>query len=137
MLTAPSGAAVDGRVRAVSPGVDATTRTGTVYADLPDPQGLTAGAYVEGRIDTGEADAATVPAAAVVLRDGFPTVFVVDDKGLAHAQRVRTGLKVEGETALLDGPKPGVRVVVEGAGFLADGDRVRVVSAPAAGSATP
>lgn len=137
VLTAPSGAAVDGRVRAVSPGVDATTRTGTVYADLPDPQGLTAGAYVEGRIDTGEADAATVPAAAVVLRDGFPTVFVVDDKGLAHAQRVRTGLKVEGETALLDGPKPGVRVVVEGAGFLADGDRVRVVSAPATGSATP
>ena len=77
-----------------------------------------------------------MPAAAVVLRDGFPTVFVVDDKGLAHAQRVRTGLKVEGETALLDGPKPGVRVVVEGAGFLADSDKVRVVQASNAVTAT-
>lgn len=135
VLTAPSGARVEGRVRAVSPGVDATTRTGTVYADLPDPQGLAPGAYVEGRIDTGEADAATVPAAAVVLRDGFPTVFVLDAKGRARAQRVRTGLKVDGEVELLDGPKPGTRVAVDGAGFLADGDHVRVVAPSAPGSA--
>ena len=135
VLTAPSGARVEGRVRAVSPGVDATTRTGTVYADLPDPQGLAPGAYVEGRIDTGEADAATVPAAAVVLRDGFPTVFVLDGQGRVHAQRVRTGLKAGGEVELLDGLKPGVRVAVEGAGFLADGDHVRVVATPAAGGA--
>lgn len=135
VLTAPSGARVEGRVRAVSPGVDATTRTGTVYADLPDPQGLAPGAYVEGRIDTGEADAATVPAAAVVLRDGFPTVFVLDAKGRAHAQRVRTGLKVDGEVELLDGPKPGTRVAADGAGFLADGDHVRVVAPSAPGSA--
>lgn len=136
VLTAPSGARVDGRVRAVSPGVDAATRTGTVYADLPDPQGLAPGAYVEGRIDTGLADGATVPVAAVVLRDGFPTVFLVDGKGLAHAQRVRTGIKLDDTIELLDGPKPGTRVVVQGAGFLAEGDRVRIVEAPAAG-ATP
>jgi RND family efflux transporter MFP subunit len=136
VLTAPSGAQVDGRVRAVSPGVDAATRTGTVYADLPDPQGLAPGAYVEGRIDTGLADGRTVPVAAVVLRDGFPTVFLVDAKGLAHPQRVRTGIKLDDMIELLDGPKPGTRVVVQGAGFLADGDRVRIVQAPAAG-ATP
>lgn len=134
VLTAPSGASVEGRVRAVSPGVDATTRTGTVYADLPDPQGLAPGAYVEGRIDTGLADGATVPVAAVVLRDGFPTVFLVDDKSVAHAQRVRTGAKPGDEIELVDGPKPGVRVVVQGAGFLADGDHVRIVQAPAAGT---
>jgi len=136
VLTAPSGATVEGRVRAVSPGVDAATLTGTVYADLPDPQGLAPGAYVEGRIDTGEAEGATVPAAAVVLRDGFPTVFVLDDKGLAHAQRVRTGLKVDGAVELLDGPKPGIRVAVDGAGFLADGDHVRIIAASTA-TATP
>ena len=131
-LRAPNGAEIEGRVRAVSPGVDAATRTGTVYADLPRPDGLAAGAYVEGRIDIGTLDAATVPAAAIVLRDGFPTVFVVEagDGGeIARAMRVRVGAK-NGESAeILDGPKPGRTVVVEGAGFLADGDRIRIVPA--------
>lgn len=131
-LRAPGGADIEGRVRAVSPGVDAATRTGTVYADLPQPEGLAPGAYVEGRIDTGTLDAATVPVGAVVLRDGFPTVFLVERKaGATHARavRVRTGTKADGAVQLLDGPKPGQSVVTSGAGFLADGDRIRVVEA--------
>ncbi len=131
-LRAPGGGEVVGRVRAVSPGVDAATRTGTVYADLPQPEGLAPGAYVEGRIDTGTVDAATVPAVAVVLRDGFPTVFVVENKaGASHAKavRVRTGAKADDAVQLIDGPKPGQSVVTRGAGFLADGDRIRVVEA--------
>ena len=58
-LRGPGGAVVEGRVRAVSPGVDAATRTGTVYADLPDPKGLPGAAYLEARIDTGRARVAT------------------------------------------------------------------------------
>lgn len=133
-LRAPNGTEVEGRVRAVSPGVDAATRTGTVYADLPQPEGLAPGAYVEGRIDTGIVDATAVPTAAVVLRDGFPTVFVVDTKaGVSHARavRVRTGAKSGDTVQLLDGPKPGQSVVTTGAGFLADGDHIRLVAAPA------
>jgi RND family efflux transporter MFP subunit len=134
-LRGPGGSVVEGRVRAVSPGVDATTRTGTVYADLPDPKGLAAGAYLEGRIDTGRARVATVPTAAVVLREGFATLYSVETKAgasVARAQRVRTGARSEGVVELLDGPKPGQRVVVKGAGFLADGDAVRVVQATTA-----
>jgi RND family efflux transporter MFP subunit len=138
-LRGPGGVVVEGRVRAVSPGVDAATRTGTVYADLPDPKGLAAGAYLEGRIDTGRAQVATVPAAAVVLRDGFPTLFTIEARNgtrLARAQRVRTGAGGGDRVELLDGPKPGQPVVVKGAGFLADGDAVRVVPATAAAPAT-
>lgn len=134
-LRGSGGAVVEGRVRAVSPGVDAATRTGTVYADLPDPKGLAAGAYLEGRIDTGRARVATVPMAAVVLRDGFATLFTVETKdgaSVARAQRVRTGARDGQHVELLDGPKPGRQVVVKGAGFLADGDAVRVVPASAA-----
>lgn len=142
VLRGPGGAVVEGRVRAVSPGVDAATRTGTVYADLPDPEGLAAGAYLEGRIDTGRARVATVPTSAVVLRDGFATLFTVDTKAgasVARAQRVRTGARGGEHVELLDGPKPGQAVVVKGAGFLADGDAVRVVPAgttPATAPAT-
>lgn len=139
-LRGTGGSAVEGRVRAVSPGVDAATRTGTVYADLPDPKGLAAGAYLEGRIDTGRARVATVPAAAVVLRDGFATLYTLETKDgarVARAQRVRTGARSGGVVELLDGPKPGQAVVVKGAGFLADGDAVRVVPATAAPASVP
>lgn len=138
-LRTATGTLVEGRVRSVSPGVDPATRTGTVFVDLSKPQGLVSGAYLEGRIDTGTAQVASVPAAAVVLRDGFPTLFVVGRDSVAQAKRVRTGVKTgersTQEIELLDGPKPGEQVIVRGAGFVADGDRVRVV-VPVAASAS-
>lgn len=125
---------VSGRVRAVSPGVDAQTRTGTVHADLPAPGSLQPGSYVEGRIHVGQGRGLTVPSAAVVLRDGHPYVFTVDAQGVARRVRVQTGASVDGRTEVIDGVAAGQSVVLEGAGFLGDGDKVRVVqgSAPAA-----
>ncbi len=131
-LTSPHGDAVEGRVRAVSPGVDATTRTGTLYADLPpgliQSGTLQPGTYLEGRIETGVTQTLVVPFAAVVLRDGFATVFTVDAASIAHQQRVETAGRAGGFVEVT-GLKDGIQVVVEGAGFLADGDRVRVVPA--------
>jgi multidrug efflux pump subunit AcrA (membrane-fusion protein) len=48
--------------------------------------------------------------------------------------RVRTGQTSQGLVEVIEGLKPGDRVVAKGAGFLGDGDRVRVVSAAAAGA---
>lgn len=127
-LDAPGGGVAEGRVRAVSPGVDATTRTGTIYADLPEPRGLRVGSFVPGRIATGAGQALTVPAAAVVERDGYPYVFTVDAGGVAKRLRVRTGTRAGDAVEILDGLTPGTPVVVRGAGFLGDGDRVRVVA---------
>ena len=131
-LRSREGAKVEGRVRAVTPGVDAATRTGTVFVDLPQPGTLTAGAFLEGQIDTGQAPALVVPAAAVVLRDGFSTVFVVDARNLAHQVRITAGTREAGVVEVREGLKAADRVVVDGAGFLADGDAVRVI--PAAGA---
>ena len=136
-LTTRDGKAVIGRVRAVSPGLDATTRTGTIYADLPDPQGLQPGTFLQGRIDTGIGQGLTVPAAAVVQRDGHPNVFTVDAKGIAHRVRVRTGAIADGQVEVFDGVKAGDAVVEQGAGFLADGDSVRIVEAAAVPATAP
>jgi RND family efflux transporter MFP subunit len=125
-----TGAVVEGTVRAISPGVDTAKRTGTVYASLPAPAGLKAGAFVEGRVLTDASPGLVVPAAAVVVRDGFPYVFTVDADARAHRVRVRTGERIGAEVELLEGVTAGARVVVDGAGFLGDGDRVRVVAAP-------
>jgi RND family efflux transporter MFP subunit len=128
-LRDPTGVAVSGRVRAVSPGVDTDKRTGTAYADLPDPAGLKAGAYVEGRVLTDASPGLVVPSAAVVMRDGYPYVFTVDAHSHARRLRVRTGERVGSDVEVLDGVVAGDRVVVQGAGFLGDGDAVRVVAA--------
>ena len=132
-----TGAAVAGTVRAVSPGVDTKTRTGTVYVDLPAPGALKAGAFVEGRIVTSASKALMVPAAAVVVRDGYPYVFTVDDKNVAHRVRVRTGVSDSGEIEVLEGLTAGQKVVATGAGFLGDGDIVRVVADDAAQATAP
>ena len=119
-------------MRAVSPGVDASTRTGTIHADLPQPDGLQPGTFLQGRIDTGTAQAITVPTAAVVQRDGHPNVFTVDAKGIVHRLRIRTGGTYDGRVEVLEGLKTGDQVVDQGSGFLGDGDTVRIVDAGSA-----
>ncbi len=126
-----AGQDILGRIRAVSPGVDSQTRTGTIYADLPTPGPLKPGVYVEGRIVTGDGQALTIPSAAIVQRDGHSYVFTVSDKQQAQRKRVRTGQVAQGRTEIVDGLKAGEQVVVDGAGFLGEGDRVRVVAATA------
>lgn len=128
-LDAPSGGQVKGVVRAVSPGVDAVSRTGTVYADLPNPEGLRLGTYINGHIHTGTEDALVVPVSAIVMRDGFATVFVLEADNTVTARRVSRGLRQNDLTEILSGLDEGMQVVTEGAGFLADGDAVRVVAA--------
>ena len=137
VLLPSSAGTVSGRIRAVSPGVDSQTRTGTIYADLPEPGPLQPGSYVEGRIVTGAGNALMVPAASVVERDGHAYVYGVDGNKIVHRLRVRTGVEVDGRIEILDGLKAGDAVVEQGAGFLGDGDRVRVVDAPSNAPATP
>lgn len=128
-LSDGDGHPVTGRVRAISPGVDTNTRTGTVYADLPQPGTLKAGAFVEGRIITSASSALMVPTASVVMRDGYAYVFTVDDKGRVNRVRVSVGASDGDQVEVLDGLRPGQQVVATGAGFLGDGDTVRVVAA--------
>ena len=136
-LRTRGGERVDGSVRAVTPGVDSETRTGTVYADLPQPGDLQPGTYLEGRISTGASAVPVVPASAVVLRDGFPVVFTVDAERVAHLVRIEQGGKDDGFVEVRGGVKAGDQVVAQGAGFLADLDKVRVVSpTPAAATTT-
>ncbi|MFC3716156.1 efflux RND transporter periplasmic adaptor subunit [Luteimonas soli] len=131
-----SAGTVTGRIRAVSPGVDSQTRTGTIYADLPEPGPLQPGTYVEGRIVTGAGNGLTVPAASVVQRDGHAYVFTLDGKNVAHRVRVATGARVGDQVEIVDGLKAGDAVVEQGAGFLGDGDTVRVVAAKPAATTT-
>lgn len=126
-VEAPGGSVVDGRVRTVSPALDAQSRTGTVYVDLPDPGALRAGMFAQGRLAIGRAQALLVPGDAVVRRDGRAFVFTVGDDGRVRERVVELG-GAHGELVeVRDGLAQDDRVVARGAGFLGDGDLVRVV----------
>lgn len=128
-LVGPDGQAVAGTVRAVSPALDARSRTGVVYADLPEPGALRAGMYAQGDLLLGSAPARTVPDAAVVERDGYRYVFVLGAGDKVAQRRVELGARSGDVVEVLQGLQADEPVVVQGAGFLADGDRVRVVPA--------
>ena len=131
-LTGPANATIEGHVRQVSPALDPQRRTGTVYADLPQSGALRAGMFAAGRLVLGEARALTVPLEAVVRRDGRAYVFVVDVQNRARERRIETGTEAGSAIEVRSGLKTGERVVARGAGFLGDGDLVRVVGANAA-----
>lgn len=132
---------VTGTVRRVSPALDAQSRTGTVYADLPDPGPLRAGMFAQGRIALGRASVLLVPRDAVVYRDGRAYVFTVDDEGRVRERGIEAGSAHGDAVEVRSGLAASERVVARGAGFLGDGDLVRVVEGdastmPAAASAT-
>jgi RND family efflux transporter MFP subunit len=127
-VTTADGAELVGTVRTVAPTIQSGTRTGLVYVDLPKPQGARPGMFARGEIEISKSNAATVPLASVVVRDGFSYVFVVNEKQGAERRRVQTGTVRNGRVEVLSGLTTSERVVERGAGFLKDGDAIRVVA---------
>lgn len=143
VVTTPRGARVQGRVRMLAPTLDVHTRTALVYVDLPLHGELRAGMYVSGEFALGEREALSVPLSAVVVHDGFPSVFEVGTDGHVRLVRVRTGQRSGERVQIVEGLADGARIVVRGGTFLNDGDLVHVVedreqkAAPATASQAP
>ena len=146
MVTAASGATAEGTVRMIAPTVDPQTRNGLVYVDLPAGAGagagvgsaaILAGMFARGEFALGQSDALTVPQEALVVRDGFSYVFVVGPDNRVQMRKVNTGRRVGERVEVLSGLDAGVSIAVRGAGFLNDGDLVRVAAEPAAVSKAP
>lgn len=135
-VAGPAGGAVTGRVRMLGPTVDAASRNALVYVDLPESAagvGLRAGMFARGEIELGVSPALTLPQSAVVTRDGFSYAFVVAAGGNKVAlTKLAVGRRVGERIEVVGGLTADAQVVASGAGFLADGDTVRVVAAGSA-----
>lgn len=136
-VRAPDGTDVAGKVRAISPALDTASRTGLVYADLPQPGALRAGTFAEGRIALGDVEARVLPREAVVVRDGYSYVFVLGEGSRVSQRRIEAEPAVADVVPVRSGIKDDERVAVRGAGFLSDGDLVRVVDAAVADAPVP
>ena len=118
---------VTGRLRMVAPTVDAASRNGLVYVDLPAAPGLRAGTFARGEFETGASSALTLPQSAVVMREGFAYVFRMGTDQRVVQTKVAVGRRVGDRVEVVSGLDASARVVASGAGFLADGDTVKVV----------
>jgi HlyD family secretion protein len=125
-ITTADGTQLVGKVRSVAPTVQSGTRTGLVYVDLPKSDNARPGMFARGEIETSRSSGATLPLASVIVRDGYSYVFVVNDKQGVERRRIETGT--------VSGLQVTDRVVERGAGFLKDGDRIRVVESDEPGS---
>jgi RND family efflux transporter MFP subunit len=114
-------------VRAVAPAVATDTRLGIVHIALPGASGLRPGMFARVEILVEAAPALVAPERAVTFRGDAPAAFVVDGNDRVSLRRLTAGIHRDGFVEVLGGLQSGQLVVTSGAGFLADGDRVRVV----------
>jgi hypothetical protein len=68
---------------------------------------------------------------------GDDAVVFVADKGVARKRAVKVAFIAGAEVAIASGLASGEPVVTEGALYLQDGDRIRVVAAPPPAAAAP
>ena len=131
VVTTPTGATVNGKVRVVAPTVDTATRNAIVYVDLASSAAAKAGMFASGDFSVGSARALSLPQQAVVLRDGMTYVYLLLAENKVSQLKVQTGRRFNDRVEISSGLKGSETVVVSGAAFLAQGDTVRVNDAPA------
>jgi HlyD family secretion protein len=121
-----AGASVIGKVRVIGPSVDAQTRNGLVYVDLPVNTFVKNGMFATGNFDLGSAQVLSVPQQSLVVRDGFTYLFYLTGDRVT-AQKVKTGRREGDRIEVVEGLKPEMQIVATGAAFLNNGDLVKVV----------
>ncbi len=134
IVTAASGAQIKGKVRMIAPTVDPQTRSALVYVDLPATAGMSspakAGMFARGEFALGDSSALMVPQTAVVVRDGFSYVYRLGADNRVARVKVQTGRMSGDQVEIVSTLSADARLVASGAGFLNDGDLVRVVATP-------
>jgi RND family efflux transporter MFP subunit len=127
----------------VSSSVDEATQSILVKGTVPNPDGsLRSSQFVRAQIAWGSQDSVAVPVTAVGRLGGQSYVFVAeeaDGKLVAHQRIVKLGPIVGNEYPVLEGLKPGEKIVVSGAQKLFEGAPIAEAPAgpPAGAPAAP
>lgn len=125
-LLLASGDSLDASVRMVAPTIDPRTRNGVVHVSLGHDAPFAAGDLARGEILIGRQQVIALPEAAILTRDGRPFVYVVGPNEIARLIRIETGARQRGLVEIAAGLDAHARVISTGAGFVKDGDLVRI-----------
>ncbi|MBD2777043.1 efflux RND transporter periplasmic adaptor subunit [Iningainema tapete] len=129
-LDADSRVRLQGQVKSIEPVVNQQRREATVKIDLPPNSPLKPGMFARAAITTTTTTGMAIPQKAVLPQaDGGVIVFMLSGEDTVRAMKVEVGeILIGGRVEIKRGLKLGDRVVVDGAGYVKDGDRVRVVN---------
>ena len=136
-VTSSEAGSTTGTVRIVTPEVNPETRLGVARISLAPGSQLKPGMFARASIAVGDQPATTVPTASVLYRNNRAGVFVLSaDGATVRFQPIEVLSRTDAQTAV-SGVQTGARVVVQGAGFLNDGDRVAGATTGAGRPAAP
>nr|WP_315025392.1 efflux RND transporter periplasmic adaptor subunit [Brevundimonas diminuta] len=135
-VTSSQAGSTTGTVRIVTPEVNAQTRLGLARISLAPGSALKPGMFARAAIEAGTRPATVVPTDAVLYRSNKSGVFVLNADSSVRFIPVTVLSRRDDQTSV-EGLNAGVRVVVAGAGFLNEGDKVTVAAPRAAAPAAP
>ena len=120
----------ESRVNFVSPQVDSTTQTVLAKAPIPNSNDrLRTAQFIHARIVWGSQDRTVIPVLAVSRLGGQYFAFVAeqqDGKMVARQKPLRVGDMTGNNYVVLEGIKPGDKIIVSGTQFLIDGAPVLI-----------
>lgn len=116
-----------GTVRAIDPVVDPATRSATLRAILPNSDGrLKPGMLLTVVIESRPRTSVAAPELAILLEGDSRFVYSIGPDGKARRIPVRTGGRSGNMVEIIEGLKPGQKIVTEGVVKLSDGASARV-----------
>jgi HlyD family secretion protein len=135
-VTLLTGESMQGKVRFISPRVDATTALGRARIELPFNKELRPGSFAEAHFEGNNSSGVlTVPASAIRYEAGGQSVMVVGQDNKVKQVPVKLGERTGDYVALVEGPPAGSRVLTVGAAFVLDGDVINPVEEGVASTA--
>jgi RND family efflux transporter MFP subunit len=125
VITSEQVGQANGAVRLVTSEVDPQTRLGVARIALTAMGAFRPGMFARAQIQAGDQASPVVPSASILYRQNQPGVFMVDRNRKAQFRKIGIVART-GDVTAVTGVSAGEEVVVQGAGFLGDGDAVRV-----------
>lgn len=119
-----------GKVREIDPIIDDSSRQALVKVDLPSNSKLKPGMFLQADINIDTNKGQAVPIEALLPQSGNSAIaFVVQDDNTVKAQTVEMGEIIsEDRVEVIAGLESGDRIVLKGAAYLKDGDRVAIAN---------
>ncbi len=117
----------NGKIRQIGPGVDTVTRQAIVKVDVSYIKGMQTGQFLRGTVGLGSQESLVVPSKAIVNQEGIAKIFSIDDKSVANLKTIQTGIRSGDFVEVKSGLTKSDKIVIDGIGFLRDGDFVKVI----------
>lgn len=125
-VTLASGAKLNGQVRLLGARVNEQTGLSLARIALPVRAELRPGGFAKARFVRASAPVLAAQQGAVHYDADGAYMLIVDSGDRVHRIGVRTGRRAGDMVELITGPKLGTRVVMGGAAFVLEGDKVRI-----------